>query len=266
MPKSVGRGTPEAQELLVETWRFRERHGFKPSIVATIRWARERGDQAFDDKWARTLLRPFAANCTQVAPSGAKVHPGKREAAPRSEVGAPSSNLGTRAHDKVLQSNPKETTSPDAEAPVAPEQQTLIGDAPPAKKAGRRREPSEADLAAWAILAAAWPLVADYRAPSMSDVEWKKQNKASALDLHRIGRSPDDVAAMLRVAYTNPKTTPYLRSITRLTHLAERWSDVAALAPVEEFEHGWVDGKPVSRKRGTFLPGFTTFAPEREIA
>jgi hypothetical protein len=95
-----------------------------------------------------------------------------------------------------------------------------------------RRTPSESDLAAYAIRDAAWRTIEDRHGASLgsSEGDWKKRNKVGADVLHRAGRTPEEVAAMLRVAYDDPVASKYHGAITRLDVLADRWTALSRFA------------------------------------
>lgn len=96
------------------------------------------------------------------------------------------------------------------------------------KKPRRTLKPE--DLAAWAITAAAYPIVAArFGDLGMTQTDWKKHNKRAALSLHAAGKTPAEVTAMLSCAYTHPDATFY-REIVHLDRLQSHWPKLQAIA------------------------------------
>lgn len=86
-----------------------------------------------------------------------------------------------------------------------------------------RREPTPADLAAYAILSAAVTLVFEHSPPMLTRSQWKSENRRGADSLVDAGATPDDVRHLLLVAYTHPKAKSYYGGLNRLSKLAEAW-------------------------------------------
>jgi hypothetical protein len=98
----------------------------------------------------------------------------------------------------------------------------------PKKRRAPNRKPTRSpeDLPAYAILEAAFPVIEAHlgQLDSMSPKLWRQYNKRAALDLHACGRTPDDVAKMLKMAFMDrfyPKSP-------MLAKLQEHWPAVRA--------------------------------------
>src|SRR5579872_2197596 len=89
------------------------------------------------------------------------------------------------------------------------------------RSAPRRREPSERELAAYAILDAGYEKIKQHTGLELTAEAWKRRNKQGALDLVDAGLTPESVKAALTTAYTHPEAKKFYGSLTRLDKLAE---------------------------------------------
>lgn len=112
----------------------------------------------------------------------------------------------------------KLNTKTAAEASVEPKQLRM------------RATPSDGDLAAYALLDAAWGVVKAHVDIPMAEKTWRSRNKAAALDLLGAGKTVDSVAKMLTVAYEHPAARKYYGTMSRLDRLAEAWSRLETFA------------------------------------
>lgn len=86
----------------------------------------------------------------------------------------------------------------------------------------------EADLKAYAVLDALWPVLFEYRPDiAMPRGDWRKRNKAAALSLVAAGKTPEECVRVLRLAYTGKKSAFYGNSIM-LDKLQEHWAAIVA--------------------------------------
>ncbi|MDE2101741.1 MAG: YdaU family protein [Patescibacteria group bacterium] len=109
-----------------------------------------------------------------------------------------------------------------------------------------RKEPSETDLRAWRILDAAWDHLSGHHEMGDTVKFWKQKNKADALDLVELNRSPEDVVEMLEIAFGSE----FYSGITTLRKLKEHWPRLVALDEQAN------DPRELRRRaaRGEFLP------------
>jgi hypothetical protein len=82
------------------------------------------------------------------------------------------------------------------------------------------------------ILEAAWAIVFEQNPDiAISQRGWKTRNKAAAVDLHRVGKTPAQVVAALRTAYRHPTARERgLHTIAYLHILAEKWTILSGIA------------------------------------
>ena len=120
------------------------------------------------------------------------------------------------------------------------------GEAPDAVPAGNRKKPSVVDLAAYKIMDAALPVILAHGEIGFTQKAWRQRNKAAAADLVELGRTPEDVVAMLEVAYASK----FYNGITTLAKLQEHWPKLVAIDSAPE------DPAELQRRimRGDFLP------------
>lgn len=117
---------------------------------------------------------------------------------------------------------------------VSPKTATARAAAP--KQMRLKSGPSEQDLAAYALLHAAWEAISSHVKLALTKTAWERRNKAAALDLLEAGKTHDGVLAMLDVAFTHPEARMFWgkesRSggIDRLDKLAEAWPKLEAFA------------------------------------
>jgi len=207
------------QQEAVALFRFLEERGFDPSVRSIGKMLRAQ-KLGFRDADLRAWLKPFIERRDAAGPQAAA--PGPHEsltgAAPGPQVAATGPRL--RAHPKVsLVSNSRDSI------------ESLPGiDVPTVRAKKARPDPKPEDLAAWAILEAAYPVVKEHVELAMTQADWKKQNKAAALSLQKVGKKPEQVAAALRCAYTNPEASRFYGNITRLEKLQEHWGALVAIA------------------------------------
>jgi hypothetical protein len=85
-----------------------------------------------------------------------------------------------------------------------------------------KMSPPKGDLAAYALLDACYEAIVGHVELPLSKDAWKKRNKRGAQDLVAAGKTPEECAAMLKVAHTHPMAKRYYAA-TRLDKLAEWW-------------------------------------------
>jgi hypothetical protein len=92
---------------------------------------------------------------------------------------------------------------------------------------GGTQSPAQIEIhrAANAVLDAALPVIRTHHDLAITESEWRKRNKRAAVDLHAIGKTPEQVAAALRTAYKSE----YYSSITMLAKLQEHWPKLSEL-------------------------------------
>lgn len=90
--------------------------------------------------------------------------------------------------------------------------------------------PSEADLAAYALLRAAYATITAHADLPMSEKVWSQRNKVAAIDLLASGKTTEAVVKMLEVALTHPDAKVYYHGMNRLDKLAEAWPKLEAHA------------------------------------
>jgi uncharacterized protein YdaU (DUF1376 family) len=102
-------------------------------------------------------------------------------------------------------------------------------DAPkPDLKPPRKIDP--ADVSAWQILKAAYPVVSEHVRLAMTHEDWNKRNKVAAIGLHKAGKTPEQVVSALRFAYTDPEASRFWGQLILLAKLAEVWHRLQKLA------------------------------------
>jgi hypothetical protein len=90
----------------------------------------------------------------------------------------------------------------------------------------------DADRRAWLILDEAWSVIEQAHPDlAMSRTAWRQRNKAAALDLVRLEKTPEDVVGMLKIAYENALAKDRgMHMIVMLGALAEKWHMLAGIA------------------------------------
>jgi hypothetical protein len=111
------------------------------------------------------------------------------------------------------------------------------GAAPPRTTSLKPRAPklpllAQEHAAARAITDAAWPLVKEQHPEiPITEVGWRARNKHAALQLAASGKTPRDVCAALRCAYTNPVACERgMNMISYLGPLLEKWLILRGIA------------------------------------
>jgi len=217
-------------------WLFLEERGIKPSARKVSAMLRAAG-VSHNEHDVRSWVRPFADQ-SAVAPrfhrtrntaqstAGATALPehASPHETPQSapHVHRADSTLGyAREKEVSLVSNTSETTV-SSESVDKSTQDALLPEINDQRRKPRSHEPTRADLAAYAILTAAYAIVTEHHTLGMTMTTWKQRNKAAALDLVRLGKTPADVTAMLEAAYADQ----FARNTVMLAKLQELWPKI----------------------------------------
>lgn len=110
-----------------------------------------------------------------------------------------------------------------------------------------------AEKAALAILEACWPLVEAEHDLGFSKKEWLAQNDAAARSLVEVGKTAEEAAELLTVAYEDPDARKYYGRITRLDKLKEHWHALVSIAEGPEETEAEIDDR---RIHGDCLPRY----------
>jgi len=103
-------------------------------------------------------------------------------------------------------------------------------DLAPVRPRRSRREPSVTDLAAYRILDATYPVVAEHVTEfRMTRKRWLTTNKAAALELVEQGTNAEEVVSALLVAYENPRARKYYGNIVMLEKIVQHWAALRAI-------------------------------------
>jgi hypothetical protein len=116
----------------------------------------------------------------------------------------------------------------------------------------KTRQPSGRDLAAYAIMDAVLPVVSERHDLAMTVKTWRTRNKASALDLVDLGKTPAEAVEMLRFAYDDSRAKKYYGGITTLAKLAEHWPALVKMTRPQELTPEQIAD---AKMRGYFMPG-----------
>jgi hypothetical protein len=120
------------------------------------------------------------------------------------------------------------------------------------KRVGRK--PSEADLAAYELLAEAVKIVWRYVAVPFTQVQWRQRNKAAALALLAGGHDQAEILRVLEVRYTHPKAKPWYGKSHSLDKLGDQWPALLGFADESENVEGYVPPDPFEHGGKSWLP------------
>lgn len=117
--------------------------------------------------------------------------------------------------------------TPAFQSPISNKSTSVDGTGAPQQPPLGVQEPSE--MGAWRILDAAWPVISGQHELAVKRRAWRDHNKRFAKDLADNGKTPEQVTAMLTLAYTHPEGKRFYGGITTLAKLIEHWPKLAAL-------------------------------------
>jgi uncharacterized protein YdaU (DUF1376 family) len=100
-------------------------------------------------------------------------------------------------------------------------------------------------LQAYLILDAAWPVISAQHEIAIKRADWRNHNKRAAESLAKAGKTPEQVGAMLALAYSHPVGSKYYGGITTLAKLIEHWPKLSALEVKRGSPDAWANAQVI---------------------
>lgn len=132
----------------------------------------------------------------------------------------------------------------------------------------RKRQPSDIDLAGWAITDALAPLVREFLDGSETVAHWKKRNNNAARELAQAGQSPAAMVATWQYFSTKRGKAHTTLAYMQADMVSEKARLAAPLRSIDggrgqspKIERGWLQGRPRALIDGVPCGGWSSVAP-----